>query len=62
MSKYMGKKIRKNDFKCLCTPDSFNTNISHQLLTTQLPLLIHNTRTQIQTVILYSKTGFKSLF
>ena len=42
----------------LCKPESFNTNISDQLLTTKINLLIHNTRIQIQRVILYTNTGF----
>ena len=52
-------KIILNNF---FIPESFNTNISHQLFTSRLPLWFHNTRKQIQKVILYLKPGFKRLF
>ena len=39
-------------------PESFNTNISHQLFGYTISFV----KTQIQKVILYSKTGFKVCF
>ena len=50
-------------FNKICLPESFNTNISHQLLdyTISIGNSQHN-RTQIQNVILYSKPDFKRSF
>ena len=63
------KHSRKNNFcskiiliYILCIEyDIFNNNmnISHHFFNTKSPLRIHNTSTQIQKVILFSKTGFK---
>ena len=48
-----GIKLFVNLMYISCVPESFNTNISHQVK-------IQN-QVQIQKVILYSKTGFKRL-
>ena len=45
--------------KFFCLPESFNTNISHQLFDYTITFC---TRTQIQKVILNSKNGFKRSF
>ena len=46
-----------------CILKILNTNISHQFFfTINQPLAIQNTGTQIQKVVLYSKTGLKRSF
>ena len=45
-------------FNTFCIPENYNTNISHQLFDYTLTFLNSKHRTQIQKVILYSKTGF----
>ena len=46
----------------ICIPESFNSNISHQLLTTQYPLWIKTARTQIHKVICTQKPVLKDRF
>jgi hypothetical protein len=59
--KYKSKKvIVKRVKKNICIQESFYTNILHQLFfTTKWHLWVHNSRTQIKKVNLYSKIGFK---
>jgi hypothetical protein len=40
-------------------PESFNTNISHQLFDYKIPLRIRSNGTKNQKVIFQFKTGFK---
>ena len=49
-------------FNIFCILKSFNANISHQLFDYTITFVNHSTRTQIQNVILYSKTDFNRSF
>ena len=42
-------------FNFLCIPESFNTNILHQLFDYKITFVIHSRRTQIPKLVLYSK-------
>ena len=61
MLKFNNTEIRSS--KYFCKAEIFNTNISHKLFDyTISPVCSHSARTQIQKMILYSKTGFKRSF
>ena len=50
-----------NNYNFFCMPEGYNAKIHASFLTTKRPLRIHNKKTQIPKVILYSKIGFKRL-
>ena len=47
--------------KIFCIPESFNTNISHQVFDYLITFVNSSSRTPIQKVILFSKTSFRFL-